>query len=107
MNPHPTETTDIATPPAAPARRIDHGLLFASTAVAALFCYLYITKPVISISSEKLPASVPLTVARPAVAPPPAEAPLLPRGDHLPGDNSQNTAAAPQPEAKPTIISAP
>ena len=106
MNPHPTETTDIATPPAAPARRIDHGLLFASTAVAALFCYLYITKPVISISSEKLPASVPLTVARPAVASP-TEAPLLPRGDHLPGDDSQNTAAESQPEAKPTISGTP
>ncbi|MEI6818016.1 MAG: hypothetical protein WCL19_00295 [Verrucomicrobiota bacterium] len=106
MNPHPTETTDIATPPAASPRRIDHGLLFASTAVAALFCYLYITKPVISISSEKLPASVPLTVARPAVIPP-TEAPLLPRGDHLPGDDSQNTATEPPPEAKPTTISAP
>lgn len=106
MNPHPTETTDVATPPVTPARRIDHGLLFASTTVAALFCYLYITKPVISISSEKLPASVPLTVARPAIDPP-AEAPLLPRGDHLPGDDSQNTATEPQPEAKPTTISAP
>jgi len=106
MNPYNAETTEITTPPALPARRIDHGLLFASTAVAALFCYLYITKPVISIASGKLPESAPLTVAPPAVATP-VEATLLPPADHLPGDDSQTSAIQPPPETKPAIVDTP
>ena len=103
MNNQVTESTQIAMPVTVPALRIDHGLLFASTAVAALFCYLYITKPVISITSATLPASIPLAVPPPAVAAP-TETAILPHSDHLPGDDSQTESP---PESKPATVGTP
>jgi hypothetical protein len=74
---------------ACPAQRAYPWLLFASTAVAALFCLLYITKPVI------LPAPAmiaPVTTAKPApattAAPSSTSSPasLMPSGNTLPGE---------------------
>lgn len=75
-------------------------LLLLSTAVAALFCLLYITKPVI----QSAPAPITTTPAKPkpkpAAATPPAAAAAnwLPGADQLPGDH-RPPPATPAPAA--------
>jgi hypothetical protein len=71
-------------------------LLSISTAIAALFCLMYITKPVIISSAAPVPSSARPPVASQKTAPPAAplsaqtaqtaQASMLPKGDHLPGD---------------------
>ena len=73
-------------------------LLFTSTAVAAAFCFLYISKPFImpTLPPLAIKAAAPVPVAQITVAPPVAPpvataaqppAALLPDADHLPGDS--------------------
>ena len=80
-----------------PVQRAYPWLLSASTAVAALFCLLYITKPVIT------PATSPLL---PAVSPKPAAAlaqspstgtTLMPGNERLPGESATTASATIKP----------
>ena len=81
------------TPGSRPHQRAYPFLLLASTSLAGVFCYLYLTKPVIA-STAASPAPGPMvTVAKPAVAAAKSQpaagtkpAGLLPASDHLPGD---------------------
>lgn len=68
---------------ACPTQRIYPWLLFASTAVAALFCLMYITKPVILASQSPIPTYTPPPAAPHAS---PATAALMPGKDQLPGE---------------------
>lgn len=62
-------------------------LLLASTAVAALFCFLYITKPVINGPQAGVATENPLaTEPAPAAVPAPVEAGLMPSQKLLPGE---------------------
>jgi hypothetical protein len=78
--------------PACGAQRAYPWLLFLSTAVAALFCLLYITKPVYIPSPAMIAPGTPLktTTAEKIQTSPAATAsprsPLLPAGDSLPGE---------------------
>lgn len=110
------KTTDEATPPLSAAldspsvpypkannrrasscagQRAYPWLLAISTGVAALFCLMYITKPVIVPSSPMSPAGPAPSPAAPAPLAssgrPAAPAGLMPSGDRLPGE--QNPAA--------------
>ncbi|GAA5131441.1 hypothetical protein JIN84_06725 [Luteolibacter yonseiensis] len=72
-------------------------LLVTSTAVAALFCMMYITKPVIETAPS--PKAVP---AATEIQPfPPQETALLPRQNHLPGDAAASPAATAIRKAAP------
>ncbi|MEI6655959.1 MAG: hypothetical protein WCP45_14445, partial [Verrucomicrobiota bacterium] len=92
-----------AKPPLVPAQtRAYPWLLLASTAVSAIFCFMYITKPVISLS-QSLPLKPAAAPPQPFIAPgksavvaAPAAPSLLPNGRLLPGDN-----LAPNPTARP------
>lgn len=81
-------------------------LLIASTCVAAAFCLLYITKPVIITAPSILtahPAAAPIPPVveeAPATDPPPAPESLLPAGGQLPGDPVPPVPAA-TPNARP------
>lgn len=73
-------------------------LLIASTLIASAFCFLYMTKPVVTVSAENQePAPAPANTGKPALAaaekPAPESPSLLPGNDRLPGDPT--TAAAP------------
>lgn len=91
--------------PPPPLHRAYPALLLASTALAGLFCYLYLTKPVIAPmapTAEKPDpvASVP-TPAAPRTQPQTKPAPaLLPAADHLPGDRKKPSIADNNPPAK-------
>ena len=87
-----------------PPTRAYPWLLCASTAIAGLFCLLYITKPVIVSSVPPVPATLPALAESPKPRPPatplpapakpapaqsntnPAGASLLPNASHLPGE---------------------
>jgi hypothetical protein len=79
--------------PACPAQRAYPWLLFSSTAVAALFCLLYITKPVIipapamiaPSTSGKIPASPAMPSPTPASS---ASASMIPSHSALPGETT-------------------
>jgi hypothetical protein len=67
-------------------------LLCGSTLVAAIFCFLYITKPVILASSPPLSK---ITLEKPELPvitkpTPTLHADLLPKSDHFPGDSVSN-----------------
>lgn len=82
---------------ACPAQRAYPWLLFASTAVAALFCLLYITKPVI-LPAPAMIAPLPAGKSSPtAAATTSAAAPadLMPSRSSLPGDNTPETKPIP------------
>lgn len=95
--------------PACPAQRAYPWLLFSSTAVAAMFCLLYITKPVIipapamispatsgkSSANPSIPAPAPVTPASPAAAS------MIPSRSALPGE------AQPAPNDPHTAIPTP
>lgn len=68
-------------------------LLVTSTLLAAAFCFLYITKPVVQIGGEAKPDENPIVAPQPAEQPAPAHdklasnpPSLLPGTDRLPGD---------------------
>ncbi len=67
-------------------------LLFASTAVAAMFCLMYITKPVIQASQNPIPAHTPRPPAQNTATPSVAVA-LMPAKDQLPGETITNDTA--------------
>ena len=74
-----------------PVQRAYPWMLFASTAIAALFCLMYITKPVIVAA----PSASPESAAKAALTVTPKATPqtgLMPSDDRLPGERS--TAAA-------------
>ncbi len=82
-----------------PIQRAYPWLLAASTGLAAVFCAMYLTKPVIVPGQA---AAAPVETAAPTLVPSPSpalaatprtQAPLLPTADDLPGD----TPARPQP----------
>jgi hypothetical protein len=70
-----------------PVQRAYPWLLASSTAVAALFCLMYITKPVIIAASDATRQTVPSQAL--AMADNPAKTPsLMPSADRLPGETS-------------------
>jgi len=75
-------------------------LLIASTALAAVFCGLYLNKPVVMAGPGPGPAATAISPAPPApamiaAAPKPADS-LLPHGGHLPGDSAKPQATDPK-----------
>ena len=79
-------------------------LLTASTLLASLFCYLYLTKPVIVSAAPAIaPHSADPTAASPPASPQPAAKPaaLLPGGDHLPGDSRSASTNPDLPSTRP------
>lgn len=70
-----------------PVQRVYPWLLFTSTAVAAVFCLMYITKPVILASQGAIPGYVDTPVFPKAITAK-AKAPLMPNQDRLPGEES-------------------
>jgi hypothetical protein len=76
--------------PGCAAQRAYPWLLFLSTAFAAVFCFLYITKPVLIPGPAMIAPGSPIKMPMPdASSPPPApaaSASLLPAGDSLPGE---------------------
>jgi hypothetical protein len=83
-----------------PVQRAYPWLLIASTALAAVFCGLYLNKPVIVAGSGPGPgvtatAPTPPAPAMIAATPKPADS-LMPRGGHLPGDIVKPQAADPR-----------
>jgi hypothetical protein len=91
-----------------PFRRAYPALLIASTCLAGVFCYLYLTKPVIvqaAADTPPPPAAVSTPPARQTSDKPapirtqPATA-MLPAADHLPGDSKAPAAGAPAAPAR-------
>lgn len=77
-----------------PTQRIYPWLLFASTAVAALFCLMYITKPVILASQSPIPTyTPPPAAATPKTTAAPVNVALMPANDQLPGEKTTKDAA--------------
>lgn len=76
---------------ACPTQRAYPFLLFASTAIAATFCVMYITKPVIQASQTVSPpyATQPVFVK---AAPPSAKSGMMPDKDRLPGEKPANAS---------------
>lgn len=113
MTPDPAlqAATGMTPPGASGAGRVYPWLLILSTAMAALFCVMYITKPVIvNLAQPAVLATPPVPTAPTAPKPPakPVAAPaggatagtgLLPNGDRLPGDPGFPPTAA---KAAPT-----
>lgn len=83
---------------ACPISRAYPALLIASTALAAVFCALYVNKPVIVAGQSPGPAATATAPAPPAFAssPSPAGEPLLPRAGTLPGDTNKPQPADPR-----------
>lgn len=85
------------------AQRAYPWLLFTSTAVAAVFCLMYITKPVILASQGPLLDYVEKPViAKPSpsdTSPHAKESSLMPSHDHLPGEKLTGQAAPAEPPA--------
>ncbi len=118
MNPLPADGSAHSGVPDTFQNRRKHGqgsgaypfLLLLSTAVAGLFCYLYLTKPVIVETTNVSPEAPAVTEEKPLVATPPAppttpapQAPaakpaaapalaLAPSSQRLPGDDAPSTA---------------
>jgi len=83
-----------------PLQKVYPWLLFASTAVAAVFCLMYISKPVIVASADgslQVQEGPPVrsALAAAGITPTTTKAPaLLPSGDRLPGDAAAQPAGA-------------
>lgn len=75
-------------------------LLFASTTIAAVFCFMYVTKPTNPVASPASAASVVITPppqeSEPVVHTTPPEAKLLPDPSKLPGDSDAPLTANPK-----------
>lgn len=84
-------------------QRVYPWLLSASTAVAAVFCLLYITKPVITPAATTQPSFPPKDHPAAAIASPSAAAGLMP-GKSLPGDKSTSPAAIKPTPADPRHV---
>ncbi len=69
-------------------------LLFTSTAVAALFCLMYITKPVILAPQGSIPGYTPPALPPISKDSPASPTSLLPSHDRLPGEISSPPASA-------------
>jgi hypothetical protein len=82
-----------------PVPRAYPWLLFTSTAIAALFCLLYITKPVIVSSSTPVAAPAKLTPAIPNK--PATHTALMPSSERLPGELNPPPAGAKPTAATP------
>jgi hypothetical protein len=83
---------------ACPVQRAYPWLLVASTALAAVFCGLYLNKPVI-LAADGGPSAVAAPAAALAMvpaAPKPPDEMLMPRGGQLPGDTKKPVAADPR-----------
>jgi len=84
-----------------PSQRAYPWLLSASTALAATFCLLYITKPVIQPARPGGPPSTPATAPQPATAalatPPAVRSGLMPSSDRLPGETASTKPLAADP----------
>ena len=79
--------------PTCPTQRIYPWLLVISTAVAALFCLMYITKPVILAPPNSSPMVPHLeNVPKPIAVTPAPHTDLIPNGNQLPGELSPNPA---------------
>ena len=77
-----------------PTQRIYPWLLFASTAVAALFCLMYITKPVILASQSPIPTyTPPPATTAPKTTAAPVNVALMPANDQLPGEKTTKDPA--------------
>ena len=107
--PSPMESVPAAIPASErPTPLVYPILLTASTAVAALFCLMYITKPVIQSSPTPSPPPVPMaskatpkkqiTPSAKAANPAAAQAGLMPNGERLPGEPGARSA---NPKATP------
>lgn len=106
----PSLPAGLATPPGSfsksnrrassnPVQRAYPWLLAASTAVAATFCLLYITKPVI-VAPGSADSELTKAAAKPTDSPdaaPGKPASLLPDKNRLPGDGGTNNAIKPVP----------
>ncbi len=96
---HPTSTASNRRSTTCPVQRAYPWLLAGSTAMAAVFCGLYMTKPVIVTGSPHGPAataSAPSPVFAAATAAAPDADSLLPRASALPGDVSKPQPADPR-----------
>lgn len=92
-----------------PGQRIYPWLLLASTGLAATFCVMYITKPIVSGSQDKAISPAHLeqnTIPTAAPAPAVPKANLMPSQDRLPGEistaartNSKGASISPQSPA--------
>ena len=79
--------------PTCPTQRIYPWLLITSTAVAALFCLMYITKPVILAAPNSSPIEPHVeNVPKPIAVTPAPHADLIPNGNQLPGEMTSNPA---------------
>ena len=107
----PSLPTALTTPQAAystsnrrattcPVQRIYPWLLFMSTAIAALFCLMYITKPVILASQNTIQTypDAPAFPKSPAVSVSPA---LMPGKDRLPGEKITKETAPDRASSSP------
>ena len=93
------QATNRRSATACPVQRAYPWLLIASTALAAAFCGLYLTKPVIVAGQEPGPAATSVGPPLVAMAPasrPQAEPTLMPKSGSLPGDSSKPQAADPR-----------
>ncbi len=91
------------------AQRIYPWLLSASTATAALFCLMYITKPVIVSSTDPLsPALTPTKPALSLAGNAAAQASLMPGSDRLPGERGiSNASTKPIPSSPRRALPSP
>jgi hypothetical protein len=82
--------------PSCSIQRIYPLLLFTSTAIAALFCVMYVTKPVIvqEISSSRTSDPKPSTAPPPTTATTASEPGLMPGKDRLPGEGNPGSASS-------------
>jgi hypothetical protein len=91
--------TNVAEKPACACKSYPF-LLLASTTVAAVFCFMYVTKPT---NPPAIQAPVPAIVSappksEPAIKATPPEAKLLPDPSKLPGDQQAPAAETPNNE---------
>ena len=100
MNNDPTSAeTNIAEKPTCSCKAYPF-LLMASTTIAAVFCFMYVTKPT---NSPVIQAPVPTIVSGPPKSEPtiktaPPEAKLLPDLSKLPGDEEAPATETPNKE---------
>jgi hypothetical protein len=95
----PSAETNVAEKPTCACKSYPF-LLLASTTIAAVFCFMYVTKPT---SPPAIQAPVPAIISAPPKSEPtikatPPEAKLLPDTSKLPGDEESPAAETPKNE---------